>query len=110
MTPKTKNFVINILRKGSYRWPPRNEALRKARVSRGKYCCNICKGSFSIKEINRDHVVPCVPLSGWDSFDGYISRLFCNEAGFQVLCEKCHDEKTKQEDHARDLLQKVIKE
>ncbi len=46
-----KAFVIMILRRGSYKWYARTEALRAARISRGIYRCAHCKLEFKKKEI-----------------------------------------------------------
>lgn len=48
-----------------------------------------------------DHIEPVVPESGWDSWDGYIERLFCNEDGYQVICKSCHKKKTASENFHR---------
>lgn len=53
------------------------------------------------KFIKLDHINPVVPVTGWDNWDGYISRMFCEADGFQVMCKTHHDEKTKQENMAR---------
>ena len=37
-----KSFVIATLRRASYRWYSRTEALKNARVSRGLYKCESC--------------------------------------------------------------------
>lgn len=88
-------FVKNALRRASYRWSARSEALKKARVNRGDYCCNSCKQIFIRKEVQLDHIIPAInPLTGFVSFDEYIDRLFCDESNFQVLCIICHKKKT----------------
>lgn len=89
-----KAFVIATLRRASYRWKGRTEAFRAARVDRGKYKCASCTGLFSNKEVQLDHIDPIVPVRGWDSWDGYIERLFCPGSGYQVCCRSCHASKT----------------
>lgn len=101
MTIDLKKFLIPILRRGSYKWPPRTEALKKARVSYGKYQCNKCKEVFRKKDIAVDHVRPVVASSGFRDWDTYIQRLYCKASGFQILCKPCHDEKTKKENKRR---------
>lgn len=72
--------------------------MNKARVERGKYKCNLCSGIFPRKEITLDHKNPVVqPEVGFVDFDTYIERMFVDEDGFQVLCNKCHDKKTAEE-------------
>ena len=111
MIDKLKTFLIQNLRRISYRWPERGSALRKARISRGLYLCNHCKGQFKSKEINVDHVIPIIdPVMGWVNIEIYIERMFCNEDGFQVLCKNCHDVKSEAENSVRrDVRKNVLK-
>ena len=111
MQQKVKQFAINALRKASYRWLPRSQALRLSVVeegeynikidndrSRKKYQCAHCWGIFRAKEINVDHIDPVVdPEKGFTNFDDYIERMFCEIKGFQILCKECHDIKTAEE-------------
>ncbi len=96
-----KKFAIDALRRASYRWPDRDEAMRRARLERGIYKCACCEGSFKRSEINLDHVNPVIPLTGWDSFDSYIDRIFCDVDGWSVLCKPCHKSKTFLENQIR---------
>lgn len=98
-----KAFIIATLRRASYRYPSRNEALKRARVSRGLYLCNYCKKVFPRKEIKVDHVIPVVGIEGFVSWDVYIDRMYPEPEGFQVLCKADHDIKTKMENQARKL-------
>lgn len=88
---KRKSFIVSTLRRSSYRWYGRYEAMKRARIERGLYRCNVCKGAFKNKEINLDHILPVVPLTGFDTWEGYLDRLFCEPEGMQVLCKTCHD-------------------
>lgn len=93
-----KNWLIWILRRATYKWPPRSASLKAAWVERGIYRCAKCKKVFPRKDVAIDHIVPVIdPKNGWVSWDVYIERLFCEEKGFQILCRKCHDKKTKKE-------------
>lgn len=110
MDSKFKAFIVNTLRKASYRWPPRSECLKAARVDRGYYSCNMCKNTFHRKEITLDHIIPVVKLSGFTTWDNYIERMFPNSEGFQALCNQCHDTKTMTENNIRKKLKKVDKQ
>lgn len=102
MDTKLKSFIISTLRRASYRWKPRTEALKAARIARNQYTCAICKKVQGRKYITLDHINPIVPLTGWDSWDNFMTRLFCDVFGFQVICKKpCHSEKTKRENALR---------
>lgn len=92
---KLKNFIIPTLRRASYRWFARSEALKSARIERGLYKCAGCQNTFRNKEIQLDHIQPVVDLkTGFDGWDSYIKRMFCNASGYQVLCDTCHDVKS----------------
>lgn len=101
-----KDFVMRVLRRGTYKWPARGIAAGNARVSRGVYECAKCKGHFGRKEIDIDHIVPVIPLHGTDDWNLIIERLFCDSSGLQVLCKKCHKEKTQFENRLRKSYRK----
>jgi len=108
-----KSWLTPKLRKLSYMWPGRREALVKSRVSRGLYKCAECERQgksrlWGPKDISMDHKISMVPLSGWDSWDGVLSRLFCSASGYQTLCHDHHDEKTAQENEIRKKHKKKL--
>lgn len=97
------NFIKNLLRRGSYRWKPRDEAIRNSRVARGFYKCAHCNvDTFKRQEVELDHVHPVISIeSGFTNWDDFITRLFVQADGFQVLCKNCHMAKTMIEDQLR---------
>lgn len=101
-----KQFVVMQLRRCSYKWGPRNRALASARVSRGIYRCAMCPDTnlHPKKNIRLDHINPVVPVTGWDDWNGYIERMFCEAEGFQVICLDHHKAKTQTENAARKSL------
>lgn len=119
MDQKLKNFLIQGLRRLSYKWLPRTKAKMKSRVLAkdhpeiqdiGRtiylYICEKCQKLFREKEVVLDHREPVVPLNGYKNgsdFDlnEYAERMFCEEDNFSVLCEICHNEKTKEENALR---------
>lgn len=98
---KLRSFLVPKLRRISYMWEARKLAQGKARVERGRYKCAHCKEIFGNKEIALDHVVPVVGSDGFEDWNNYIARLFCDEDGFQVLCHSCHTIKTNEENTER---------
>lgn len=98
---KLKTFLVPKLRRLSYMWAPRKEAHAKARVDRGRYKCAHCEQIFGPKEIALDHIIPVVGELGFEDWNNYITRLFCDEDGFQVLCHECHTIKTNKENNER---------
>lgn len=102
MDYRKKNFAINALRRASYRWPSRYNALKKHRIGRNEYFCASCGVISGKKDMQLDHIHPVVPVTGWDGFDGYIDRMFTDtEDGFNLLCKNCHKEKTDNENKLR---------
>ena len=101
------SFVKGALRAASQRWPPKYSVLSKAFTTRKEnkatgrlakhFRCSKCKEEFPQKEVEVNHIVPVVPLSGFDSWDKVIERLFCEEDGLEVVCRVCHKEITKEE-------------
>ncbi len=102
MDKAKKAFAINALRRASYRWHTRYKAIKKAHIGRNEYVCQSCGQIVGAKEKQLDHTIPCVPVTGWDNFDGFIDRMFPHEpSGFRVLCIPCHSAKNLQENNER---------
>ena len=99
------SFIRSALRNKSRWWKPITECKQKARRPytgpnkrlKYEYQCNQCKGWYPEKQINVDHIIPAGTLTCSSDLPGFIERLFCEQENLQVLCEKCHDVKTKLE-------------
>lgn len=99
------SFIRSGLRQKSRWWKPITECkLDAKRPYKGpnkrqkfEYQCASCKGWFPEKQINVDHIIPAGSLNCSADLPGFVDRLFCEKEHLQVLCEKCHDIKTKQE-------------
>jgi 5-methylcytosine-specific restriction endonuclease McrA len=97
-----KNYVVSQLRKASYRTPMYGEAKRAARVAYGRYRCAACQGTFGPTEVQVDHRDPVIdPITGWQSYDQFVVRLFCPAANLSVLCRPCHQLKSNGENATR---------
>ena len=94
------SFIKSALRSASQRWPPKYETLNEAcvgkrinsktgRLAKHYKCCK-CTQEYPQKEVEVNHIIPVVPLSGFDSWDGVIERLFCEKDGLEVVCKPCH--------------------
>jgi 5-methylcytosine-specific restriction endonuclease McrA len=102
-----KRYLIAWLRRGSYRWPYRNEALKLARVARGLYQCASCSEVFKKQDVKLDHIKPVVdPRTGYVDLNTYADRMFVGTSGWQVLCSPCHDGKTQIEKEIRKKYRK----
>jgi len=113
------SFIKSALRGASRKWQPLNECLRRARVRRGWYKCEGCNkeipSSITIdgkrhKNAVVDHVEPIVPTTGFESWDSFIERLFCEVDKLQLLCRECHNTKTKAETAERAAARRAKKE
>ena len=106
------SFIMSALRKA--RWGQKYQAIRNAYFDDGinpktgrsvkLHRCAICDDCFMANEMHADHLSPVVPLTGFDSWDGVIERMFCEADGFQALCIPCHKELTKEENEERRRL------
>lgn len=104
---KYRSFITSTLRGGSRRWAPISDVKKKARVSRGLYLCAGCgehapntlkEGRKRVQNIFVDHIEPIVdPEKGFENWDEFIERMFCEEENLQLLCKACHDEKSTKE-------------
>lgn len=109
-----KTFIKGGLRSMTRKWGPINDALKDARVERGKYLCNGCKkavpatvkdGRRRVKNVHVDHIAPVVcPIDGWVDWDTCIERMFCEVDNLQVLCKDCHDVKCHEEKELRKRM------
>ena len=105
-----KRRIIPGLRRVSRWWTAKVEAMKKQKVSPGKYKCEMCNEVYPQKEIKMDHKEPVVdPKTSFVDWNTYIERMFCNEEGFQALCESCHFLKTTLEHEVRKVYRKKIK-
>lgn len=111
---RLRNFIISALRGATTRYPPKYETLNESFVDKrvnsktgrvGKHFqCASCRGIFPSKDVQVDHIQPVVdPVDGFKDWNEYISRLFCEKEGFQVLCVECHDIKTENERQIRKI-------
>jgi hypothetical protein len=101
-----RTTLIQVLRRFSKFWAPKNSVLKKARIARGIYQCSTCSKVVGNKEIKVDHIEPVVPVTGFSTWDDIIERLFCEESGLQAICATCHTEKTSKENVDRKRWRK----
>lgn len=87
----------------------RNDALVAARVGRNQYLCASCKLIFPRKEVQIDHIEPVTPITGWDSLDGFVTRLKVPTTQLQIICKECHKKKSGEENEIRRTSKKNLK-
>ena len=103
------SFIRSALRQKSRWWKPILQCkLASRRAYKGpnkrqkfEYQCATCKQWFQEKKINVDHIHPAGSLNCAADLPGFEERLFCEQDNLQVLCEKCHDVKTKIEKNGK---------
>lgn len=108
---RMNSFIKSALRSASQRWPPRYTVLSEAKLGKkinsktgrlaDHYLCAACKEAFPAKEVQVNHITPVVLVSGFDSWDGVIKRMFCEKDGLEVLCIPCHKLTTREENEQR---------
>jgi 5-methylcytosine-specific restriction endonuclease McrA len=79
--------------------PMRKEALNRDKTPDGFHRCQGCKRLS--EEVAIDHEPSVVPLTGWDSWDNVLERLFCPAEQLHKLCHHCHSKKTAHEASSR---------
>lgn len=115
-----KARIISALRQSSRWWKPKQEAINRAKVSRGMYKCEDCwkiwpptlppeKGKKRRrKNCQADHIYEVVPITWFWTYDEWIKRCFVWAEWFQAICWECHTKKTKQENKDRRDYKKWI--
>jgi 5-methylcytosine-specific restriction endonuclease McrA len=103
-------MIRSALRQKSRWWKPISAVKAKARRQykgsnkrqKYEYQCAICKDWYADKNIEVDHIIPAGSLRCGDDLKGFVERLFCEEEGLRVLCEKCHKQVTKESKEQND--------
>jgi 5-methylcytosine-specific restriction endonuclease McrA len=99
------SFIRSALRQKSRWWKPITQCkLLAKRPYKGpnkrqkfEYQCAKCLKWYADKLINVDHICPAGSLNCAQDLPGFVERLFCEIDNLQVLCEACHNVKTKTE-------------
>lgn len=99
------SMIRSALRQRTVYWKPvdlcKKQARRKNQSTNKRlkfeYQCNICKNWFPEKQVSVDHIIPAGTLRDFSDLPGFAERLFVEADGLQVLCNSCHDNKTKNE-------------
>ena len=88
------------------RWPAKQEALKRAcyyktvgHRRRIFYKCELCgQEGLTRDQVAVDHVLPRIPVEGFDNLLAFIERTLCDAEGLQVICvDPCHKNKTAKE-------------
>lgn len=81
--------------------------------------CQVCGEWSSSSKMAVDHVVPVISIDdGFNDWNEFITRLWCDRSNLQRICNTCHDKKTQDErierlykkyDHELNSLESMIK-
>lgn len=94
--------MISQLRRATYRYPPRSEALKKQKIGPAQYKCASCQNDFRPKDLVADHIIPIVdPAEGFKDWNSWIERGFPEVEGWQWICRPCHKSKSDDENKVR---------
>lgn len=102
MDKKFQAWLKGQLRRVYYKMPnsPASKAWTEARVGYGLYRCAHCTQVFGPKEMRKDHIDPVDNVNtGFISWDDHVLRLF--HGPIQILCNPCHNIKSKTENSDR---------
>lgn len=118
ITPKERNLLKGAARRVFSRSDLRKSVLDSAKVAHSDpkrprvktwYQCKECGHFDNANNVAVDHVIPIVDLKSSleeMSWDELINRIWCEEKNLQVLCDSCHNIKTKAENKLRRQYKK----
>jgi 5-methylcytosine-specific restriction endonuclease McrA len=106
---RKRSFIMSALRRAQ--WPVKFAVIATAYVkdgtnpATGKPCklhkCPECGKLYPKGKMQADHINPVVPVTGFDSWDGVIARMYVEQENYRVLCKSCHAAKTLLENKQR---------
>lgn len=112
---RMRSFIMSALRRAQ--WPAKYASIASAFVkagvnpATGKPCklhrCPECKELFPKGQMQADHITPVIPVTGFDSWDEVIKRLYCELDGYRPVCKPCHKGKTLAENAERRANKKA---
>jgi len=90
--------------------PKFNKDGSRSKVDAVQYQCNICKNWVGSTHVEVDHTVPVIEVNeqGFVDWNTFVNRLFCQVQDLQVLCDPCHDQKTRDERKSRQAFKDKI--
>ena len=103
--------VIEKLNKARRERPWYKKDGTTAKKPRVEYLCTVCQDWFMKKDIQVDHEIPVIdPILGFQNWDIFVERLFCDSDNLNILCKTCHKVKTDEEKRIRAINRKKAKQ
>lgn len=91
LTPKLQAKYSAAIRR-VWAWSSmRRTAIKRATNEMGFTVCEACLAVSA--KVHVDHIIPCGSIMS----DGFLERLNVCSKGLQILCPKCHRDKTKKD-------------
>lgn len=60
--------------------------------------CQVCNSWVSTSKMSVDHIIPVVSVEdGFQDWNDFVNRLWCDKSNLQRICDTCHDQKTYKE-------------
>lgn len=119
--PYNQNAVIRgALRRAFARSPAVQEKMAESRREVPRYLkdgtrakkdwvqrqCEVCKEWVGSTKLAIDHIDPVISVQdGFQDWNVFIDRLWCDKSNLQRICDTCHDSKTSKERISRLLKQ-----
>lgn len=102
--------VIDTLQKARRERPWHKKDGTVAKRSRVEFLCSSCDEWFMKKDIQVDHDIPVIdPIKGFEDWNIFVERLFCDPENLKLLCKPCHKVKTDEEKRVRAINRKKAK-
>jgi ribosomal protein S21 len=114
--PALRSRLMSALRKTWRHSPEYRQALDEAKsafsvpsktgkpMRRVHWHCAECHQFHPLEGVQVAHTLPVVLLTGFDSWDGVIRRMFCPASDLRVICKHCHMQETLAERAMRQAL------
>jgi len=91
-------IVREVLFAGRREIPKYNKDGTRAKKDSVQYQCNCCKEWVGSTYVAVDHIEPVIDNDiGFQDWNTFITRLFCEKDNLQILCDPCHTAKSNQE-------------
>ena len=100
-----KSKITSALRRIWFFGPQRREAVKRAKDNGNK--CELCQKRK--EKLECDHLFPVVPITGFDNWELYIQRLFCDSNRLSMICKDCHSARTLISRNMRKANKKIDK-
>jgi 5-methylcytosine-specific restriction endonuclease McrA len=96
--------VREVLFEGRREVPRYNKDGSRAKKDSVQYQCQVCDEFVSSTKIAVDHKIPVISVEeGFQDWNIFVARLFCQKENLQRICDPCHQEKTNEERFQRQL-------